>query len=72
MLQYNNKKVKFHKGECYQCGLCGWRCEYMESHIEHAYSFYKRDVGCAYINSKYNVKIDEDGEIIDTLKKNDS
>ena len=60
MLQNNNEKR-----EIDECKLCGWMCEYVHSHVE--YSF--QNGGCAYIEALYNVKFDEDGEIIYTLKK---
>lgn len=39
------------------CKYCGWRCEYPESHIR--YGNWK----CEYIKSKYDLNIDEDGEL---------
>jgi hypothetical protein len=42
---------------------CGWFCELPESHIEHS-----KWSGCDYINSKYDLSYDSDGEIHGTLK----
>lgn len=44
------------------CPYCGWRCEYEQSHTQYG------NTGCKYINEKYDIEIDEDGEIIATEK----
>lgn len=38
---------------------CGWFCELPESHVEHS-----KWSGCAYINSKYDLSYDSEGELI--------
>lgn len=43
---------------------CGWRCEYPESHVEHSKMF-----GCDYIQWKYHLSYDSDGELIAEPKK---
>jgi hypothetical protein len=46
-----------------ECKYCGWCCEYLESHIEFC------DGRCQYINKKYDVYRDEDGELVWKLKQ---
>jgi hypothetical protein len=46
-----------------RCKHCGWMCEFPESHVQH--SMWS---GCEYIESKYDVWRDEDGEIEFKLK----
>ena len=46
------------------CKYCSWRCELPESHIQHAGCN-----GCKYISNKYDIFIDEDGELQHKLKK---
>jgi hypothetical protein len=46
------------------CEYCGWCEEYPHSHIEHCRGF-----GCKYITSKYDVWINEDGELEWKLKE---
>ena len=38
---------------------CGWMCEYPQSHIE-----YSRTHECEYIRAKYNITVDDDGELV--------
>jgi hypothetical protein len=46
-----------------KCKFCGWRGEYPESHIQ-----YCGGSGCEYIRDKYEILINEDGEIEWKLK----
>jgi len=45
------------------CELCGWRCEFVQSHIIYC-------GGCEYIRGKYKTWIDEEGELcFEEIKK---
>ena len=46
----------------YHCEFCGWCCEFPESHMSHG------NGNCAYLENKYNIEFDEDGELLYTLK----
>lgn len=55
-----------------KCNHCGWMCEFMESHIEYAYKsgcWDTENKGCKYINKRYDISYDENGDII-AIKKN--
>ena len=41
-----------------ECHDCGWRCEYMQSHIHHC-----GGAGCEWVRERFNVKFDEEGEL---------
>jgi hypothetical protein len=41
-----------------ECSHCGWCCEYPESHIEFCRG------NCRYIRRRYNVSVNEDGELV--------
>lgn len=45
------------------CEYCGWRCEYPESHVEHG------NFKCKYIRSKYDLKLDDEGDLVWEEKK---
>jgi hypothetical protein len=54
-----------------KCNHCGWMSEFMESHIEHAYSsgcWNKDNKGCRYIKKRYTITYDDDGDIVWTKK----
>ena len=56
-----NQAISFEdEDEC--CKYCGWRCEYIESHIIHSRG------DCEYINIKYIISYDEDGELVWELR----
>ena len=48
----------------YMCDFCGYRPEFPQSHLEY-------DCSCVYLNRKYNIECDEEGEhkIISKKKK---
>jgi len=57
-----------------RCKHCGWMCEYMDSHVLHAGGTYDDDndkfiSNCPYINEKYDIEIDDEGDVM-LIKKN--
>ena len=55
-----------------KCEHCGWRPEFPESHVYHAYgnTFWTGNQGCKFIMDNYDVSLDEDGEVIIEKKMN--
>jgi hypothetical protein len=54
-----------------KCNHCGWMCEFIESHIEYAFSsgsWDENNKGCKYIKKRYHISYDDDGDIIFTKK----
>ena len=47
------------------CDSCGWTCEFVECHVEHSMLGYGigKETRCKYMDKKYNMWIDEDGEL---------
>ena len=45
-----------------ECSYCGWRCEYEQSHVSYG------GLVCRYINVRYFISLDDDGEIVAELR----
>lgn len=41
-----------------KCKFCGWRCDFLDSHIE--YGSFK----CKYITDRYELKLDDIGDVV--------
>lgn len=46
-----------------ECRFCGWRCEFIDSHIKHSLG------KCKYLNIVYDWEVNEDGTKVINLKK---
>ena len=51
-----NNQMNNQSDENEECKHCGWMCEFMQCHIEF-------NPSCKYIQSKYIVTRDDDGEL---------
>jgi len=45
-----------------ECSSCGWRCEYEQSHVLYG------GLVCRYINVRYFISLDDDGEVVAELR----
>ena len=45
-----------------ECGYCGWRCEDEQSHVSYG------GLVCRYINVRYFISLDDDGEVVAELR----
>jgi hypothetical protein len=45
-----------------ECSSCGWRCEYEQSHVSYG------GLVCRYINVRYFISLDDDGEVVAELR----